>query len=222
MHTLYTYARIRTNYVNLLTGSKSCTTYAPRLLQPSQTNWQEKKYFKHHGTRRAGQVHMSQLWLDQGKKGHCTHKSLRLNVKGGAIVTRGWCHSVISDSENEDSTSIKWKIRILDHPKNLIKFLRARLVISQGLTGNNITPGPNQYRFTRTFLDGETLRIFDLKSTELRHETVANLIIVINHVVVYFGPKECLFKDKRYIRYKMEKTRKLTTRKYVVLVRDIN
>ena len=34
----------------------------------------------------------------------------------------------------------------------------------------------------------------------------------MNHVVTYFGPKECLSKQKRYLRYKMEKPRKLTTR----------
>ena len=97
--------------------------------------------------------------------------------------------SVLTDPSNADSTRIKQKIRILDHPKNLIEVLRARLAISQGLTGNNITTGPNQYRFTWTFLDGEALRIFDLKSTELRHETVANLILVMYHVFTYFGPK---------------------------------
>ena len=120
--------------------------------------------------------------------------------------------SVITDPANEDSTCIKRKTHILDHPKNLIEVLRARLVISQGLTENSITTGTEQYRFTLTFLDGEALRIFDLKSTELRHKTVANLIIVMNHVVTYFGPKECLSKQKRYIRYKMEKLRKLNTR----------
>ena len=43
------------------------------------------------------------------------------------------------------------------------------LAIYQGLTGNNITTGPNQYRFTQTFLKGEALRVFNLKATELRH-----------------------------------------------------
>ena len=47
--------------------------------------------------------------------------------------------SVIADPENEDSTHIKQKIRILDHPKNLIKVLRTRLAIGQGITSNNIT-----------------------------------------------------------------------------------
>ena len=44
----------------------------------------------------------------------------------------------------------------------------------------------------------------------------------MNHVITYFGPKECLSKHTRYLRYKMTKHRKLTTRQYVVLVRDLN
>ena len=44
----------------------------------------------------------------------------------------------------------------------------------------------------------------------------------MNHVVTYFGPKACLSKQKRYLRYKMIKPCRLTTRQYVVLVRDLN
>ena len=44
----------------------------------------------------------------------------------------------------------------------------------------------------------------------------------MNHVVTYYGPKECLSKHKRYIPYNMEKPRKITKRNYVVLVRDLN
>ena len=44
----------------------------------------------------------------------------------------------------------------------------------------------------------------------------------MNHVVTYFGPKECLSKQKRYLRYKMSKPCRLTTRQYVGLVRDLN
>ena len=130
--------------------------------------------------------------------------------------------SVLADPANEHSTKIKRNIRILDHPKNLIEVLCARLAIAKELTGNNITTGPNQYRFTRTFPDGEALLILDLKRTELRHETVANIYFVMNHVVAYFGPKECLSKQKRYLYYKFEKPRKLTTWQYVGLVRDLN
>ena len=101
---------------------------------------------------------------------------------------------MLADTANEDSTCIKQKIPILDHPKNLIEVIRARLAIGQCITGNNITTGPNQYRFNRTFLDGEALCIFDLKSTELCHKTVADLIIIMNHVVSYFFPKDCLSK----------------------------
>ena len=44
----------------------------------------------------------------------------------------------------------------------------------------------------------------------------------MNHVVTYFGSKECLSKQKRYLSYKTTKPRKLTTRQYVGLVRDLN
>ena len=47
--------------------------------------------------------------------------------------------SVLTDPANEDSTRIKLKIHILDHPKNLIEFLCARLAINNSLSGNNIT-----------------------------------------------------------------------------------
>ena len=67
------------------------------------------------------------------------------------------------NQQNKDSTKIKINIRILDHPKTLWRFLPARLAIAEGVTGNNITKGPKQYHFTRTFLDWEALRIFDLK-----------------------------------------------------------
>ena len=130
--------------------------------------------------------------------------------------------SVTTDPTNEDSTRIKRKIWILDHPKNLINVLCTRLTIVQGLIGNYITTGPNQYRFTQTFLDGEALRIFDFKSTELRQKTIANLIIIMNHFVAYFVPKECLSNKKIYIRYKIKKHCKLATRQYVGLVCDLN
>ena len=62
--------------------------------------------------------------------------------------------SVRTDTTKEDSTRVKRKIRILDHPKNLLEVLRARIAIAQGLIGKSITTGPNHYCFTRTFLDG--------------------------------------------------------------------
>ena len=64
--------------------------------------------------------------------------------------------------------------------------------------------------------------MFDLKLTELRHKTVSNLILAMDHVVTYFVPTECLSKKKRYIRYKMDKNQNLTTRQYMGLVCDLN
>ena len=80
--------------------------------------------------------------------------------------------SVLSNPSNEKSTKIKQRIRILEHSKNLIKVLRDRLAIEKGLIDNAITTGPNGFCFTRTFLGGEALRIFNLKATELGQETV--------------------------------------------------
>ena len=67
-------------------------------------------------------------------------KEVQSSLQDGAIREL----LVLSDPSNEDSTRIKRKIHILDHPKNLIEVLCARLVIAQGLTGNNIPTGPNQ------------------------------------------------------------------------------
>ena len=67
-------------------------------------------------------------------------KEVQPSLEDGAIREL----SVLTDMENDDSTCIKWKIRSLDNPKNLIKVLCARLEIGRGLTGNNITTGPNQ------------------------------------------------------------------------------
>ena len=96
--------------------------------------------------------------------------------------------SVLSDPSNEKSTKIKQRIRILEHPKNLIEVLQAGLAIEKGLIGNAITTGPNGFCFTRTFLEGGSLCIFNLKATELGQETVLILKTVFNHVLTYFGP----------------------------------
>ena len=61
---------------------------------------------------------------------------------------------VQTDPTNEYLTCIKQRIRILDHPKNPLEVLCSRITIDQGLTRNNITTVPNDYCFTRTFLNG--------------------------------------------------------------------
>ena len=98
-------------------------------------------------------------------------KEVQSSTQDGAIFDL----SVLADPTNEQSTKIKRKIRILDHPKNLIEVLCARLAIGKEISVNAITTGTNKYRFTRTFLDREALRIFDLKSTELCQETLSNI-----------------------------------------------
>ena len=41
----------------------------------------------------------------------------------------------------------------------------------------------------------------------------------MKYIVTYFVPKECLSKQKRYLRYKMIKPHRLTMKQYVGLVR---
>ena len=67
-------------------------------------------------------------------------KEVQLSTQVGAICE----FSVLADPTNEQSTKIKRNICILDHPKNLIEVLHARLAIEKGITGNAITTGPNQ------------------------------------------------------------------------------
>ena len=61
---------------------------------------------------------------------------------------------VQTDPTNEYLTCVKQRIRILDHPKNPLEVLCSMITIDQGLTRNNITTVPNDYCFTRTFLNG--------------------------------------------------------------------
>ena len=55
-------------------------------------------------------------------------KEVQSSTQDGAIREL----SVLADPTNEQSTKIKRKIRILDHPKNPIKVLCARLAIEKG------------------------------------------------------------------------------------------
>ena len=67
----------------------------------------------------------------------------------------------------------------------------------------------------------------DLKCTQMRARVEKVDVLgwnksVMNPVGTYFGPKECLSKKKRYLRFKMIKPRSLITRQNVGLVRDLN
>ena len=117
---------------------------------------------------------------------------------------------------------IKRRIKVLDNPTRVLDVLKAREAIKEGLVGNHITQGPNQYRYTRSFLAGEALRVFNEKARSHTGETVANLNLTMNELVTFFTPRECLSKQKRYIRYAMRKPYDITTRQYIGSVRNLN
>jgi hypothetical protein len=130
--------------------------------------------------------------------------------------------TIRTDPTNEESPRITRRIKVLDNPTNVLEVLKTRQAIREGLTGNAITTGPNQYRYVRVFLEGEALRVFNEHSTRLGTETVPNLETVLNELVKFFSPRECLRKERRYMRYHLRKPRQLTTRQYVGSVRDFN
>ena len=66
-------------------------------------------------------------------------KEVQSSTQDGAICEL----SVLADPTNKQSTKIKRMIHILDHPKNIIEVLCARLAIEKGISGNAITTGPN-------------------------------------------------------------------------------
>ena len=69
--------------------------------------------------------------------------------------------TIRTDPTDDTSLRIKQRIKVLDNPDRVLDVLKAREAIKEGLVGNNITTGPNQYRYTRSFLAGEALRVFN-------------------------------------------------------------
>ena len=61
------------------------------------------------------------------------------------------------DPTDNTSLRIKRRIKVLDNPNTVLDVLKAREAIKEGLVGKNITAGPNQYCYTRSFLAGEAL-----------------------------------------------------------------
>ena len=82
--------------------------------------------------------------------------------------------SLRTDPTNDSSPLIKRKFRPLDNPTKIIEVLQATLNIKQGVVGNNITTGPNQYAYWRQCLAGEALRKFNEFATNVRTETIVN------------------------------------------------
>ena len=72
--------------------------------------------------------------------------------------------TIRTDPTDENSLRIKRRIKVLDNPTRVLDVLKAREAIKEGLVGNHITQGPNQYRYTRSFLAGEALRVFNEKA----------------------------------------------------------
>ena len=114
--------------------------------------------------------------------------------------------SVLADLANEDSTCIKQKISILDHPKNLIEVLRARLTIDQVLT-DNITIREYKVLKART-KDKPNYSTKDY----MRKSREVNLLV-----------KEAVHQRAKYLKYKKlnkSSAKKKTRREETVIIDD--
>jgi hypothetical protein len=130
--------------------------------------------------------------------------------------------SMRTDPTNESSPTIKRRFRPLDNPTKILEVLQAILIIKAGVTGNNVTTGPNQYAYWRQCLAGEALRKFNEFATNVGNETSNNLVLVEQRLVSGFTTKDILSREARYIRYDMYKPKNRTTRQYVGAVHTLN
>ena len=123
---------------------------------------------------------------------------------------------------DEKSTTIKRNIQVLDNPINIHQVLKHRKAMEEAYTGNNVTTGPTQYSFVRQFLAGESLRVFNEGAATAGNETTANLTLALNHLVTFNCPREVLSKQTEYLKNKLYKPYKVTTRQYVGFYRNLN
>ena len=121
-HKPYTHAKSRTTCAKPLTGRKIRTTYAPRLIQPSRTNQQEKKLSVMECREKKNSTRVNCDWKKSRKvNAPISLEDLMVKELPSSLEECDICKlSVLTDPTNEDSTCIKQKIRILDHPKNLL------------------------------------------------------------------------------------------------------
>ena len=79
---------------------------------------------------------------------------------------------------NESSPQIKRTFRPLDNPSSVLEVLRGILVIKGGVAGNNVTIGPLQYLYWRSYLEGTVLNKFNEFDQQVGNEMTAHLVLV--------------------------------------------
>ena len=141
-------------------------------------------------------------------------------VDKDSVTTRQVSIRLIPD--DDDSTTIRRNVEVLDNPSNILQMLRHRKAVEEAIVGNNITTGPTQYAFVRQFLTGESLRVFNEGAVATGNETTANLIMALNHLVTFNCPREVLSKQTDYMKSKLYKPYDLTTRQYVGYYNNLN
>jgi hypothetical protein len=127
-----------------------------------------------------------------------------------------------TDPTNESSPVIKRKFKPLDNPSNVLDVLQGALLIKEGAVGNNVATGPSQHRCWRGCLAGTALGKLNEHTLVVGDETAANLFIVEQRLITFFGPREVLRQQTRHIRFHMRKPKELSTRQCVGAVATLN
>jgi hypothetical protein len=94
--------------------------------------------------------------------------------------------------------------------------------MEEGLLGNNVTTGPNQYTSVRQFLSGESLKVFNEAAVANGHETVVNMVLTLNALVRFNCPNKVLSAQTDYIKNKLRKPDKMTMRPFVRYFNNLN
>ena len=110
----------------------------------------------------------------------------------------------------------------MDIPPNIYQVLTTIDNIDEGIKGNNIKTGPNQYAYFHTFLDGEAKRQFKVLRNSKASLTTNSLKDVKNELISYFCPKDVLIHQQAYMRYNLERPANKSVREFVYAATTLN
>ena len=86
-------------------------------------------------------------------------------------------YSIRTNPKNEKSPTIKSKFVPLDIPGNTYDVLLAIEKIEDGIQGNNITVGANQFAFFSQCLEGEVKRQFEVLAKKGPNQLATSLLL---------------------------------------------
>jgi len=102
------------------------------------------------------------------------------------------------------------------------EYLKWRCNVNRAFAGQGITDGPGKYNLTRKLLDGDSLMVFNVKSTQIETETNTHYEQVMDALTEHVFPIKALQTQKRFMRWFLRKPRDMKARDFVSRVCEIN